>query len=112
MHCGAVFLSLYSTCNHTMTQLLDGMDGATDGVASVVADLRDSCLGTQPPQIIEELIRMRDEDGCTIHGDGVGARFSRFNPLPLCPPSSVLLFLSRRRQAQGGATLHYSGNSD
>ena len=105
MHCGAVFLSLYSTCNHTMTQLLDGMDGATDGVASVVADLHDSCLGTQPPQIIEELIRMRDEDGCTIHGDGVGARFSRFDSsrsaLPLCPPPPppLLLFLSRRRQA-------------
>ena len=55
-----------------MTQLLDGMDGATDGVAHVVEDLRTACLALSPSDIIDTMIRLEDEEGCTIEGDGVG----------------------------------------
>ena len=72
VQCGGKFLALYSTCNATMNQLLDGVDGELDGVAAVVEDLRTECLATPVPDIIAELIRMRDEDGCTIDGDGIG----------------------------------------
>jgi hypothetical protein len=70
--CAAKLLPLYSTCNRTMTQLLDDMDGVTDGVAQIVETMRGACLSVPSTSIIDEMIRMRDEDGCTIHGDGVG----------------------------------------
>ena len=72
LHCAAKLLPLYSTCNHTMTQLLDAMDGATDGVAQIVENMRGTCLTVPSTSIIDEMIRMRDEDGCTINGNGVG----------------------------------------
>ena len=72
VQCGGKFLALYSTCNATMTQLLDGVDGELDGVAAVVEDLRTRCLAIPVTDIIAELIRMRNEDSCTIDGDGIG----------------------------------------
>eukprot|EP01043_Picozoa_sp_COSAG02_P009038 COSAG02_NODE_300_length_25279_cov_159.676529_19_plen_542_part_00 len=72
LHCAAKLLPLYTTCNHTMTQLLDAMDGTTDGVAQIVETIRGSCLTVPSTSIIDEMIRMRDEDGCTINGNGVG----------------------------------------
>lgn len=72
LHCAAKLLPLYATCNHTITQLLDAMDGVTDGVAQTVESMRSSCLSIPSTAIIDEMIRMRDEDGCTIHGNGVG----------------------------------------
>ena len=70
--CGGKFVPLYAKCNRTMTQLLDGMDGITDGVADSVESLRRACLALPAYVIVDEMIRMRDEDGCTIEGDGVG----------------------------------------
>jgi hypothetical protein len=72
LHCAGKFLPLYASCNRTMTQLLDGMDGITDGVAQNVENMRGACLALSSTAIIDEMIRMRDEDGCTIHGNGVG----------------------------------------
>ena len=72
LHCAAKLLPLYATCNRTMTQLLDAADGVADGVAQIVETMRGACLSVPATSIIDEMIRMRDEDGCTIHGDGVG----------------------------------------
>eukprot|EP01043_Picozoa_sp_COSAG02_P018157 COSAG02_NODE_841_length_16613_cov_61.635703_3_plen_577_part_00 len=72
LHCAAKLLPLYATCNHTMTQLLDAMDGVADGVAQIVETMRGACLTVPSTSIIDEMIRMRNEDGCTIEGNGVG----------------------------------------
>ena len=48
------------------------MDGVTDGVADSVESLRRACLALPADVIVDEMIRMHDEDGCTIEGDGVG----------------------------------------
>lgn len=72
LHCAAKLLPLYATCNRTMTQLLDAMDGVADGVAQIVETMRGSCLAVPSASIIDEMIRMRDEDGCTINGNGIG----------------------------------------
>ena len=72
LHCAAKLLPLYATCNRTMTQLLDAADGVADGVAQIVETMRGACLSIPSTSIIDEMIRMRDVDGCTIHGNGVG----------------------------------------
>lgn len=84
--CGGKFISLYAACNRTMTQLLDGMDvgsqrhssrtsfgcdvymlmadrlwlqGATDGTAHTVEDLRRACLALPADQAVQQAICCR-----------------------------------------------------
>jgi hypothetical protein len=46
-----------------MNQLLDGMDGVTDGQSAVISALRTQCLSIPAPTLLDELNRMRDAAG-------------------------------------------------
>ena len=71
VQCAARFRSFMRECNSTMELLFDAMDGATDGAAARVDSLHGLCRAIPATDVIAELSRLQDAEGCVLQTDGV-----------------------------------------
>lgn len=69
--CAAALRIFSRDCNATSNLLLDAMDGQEDGVARRITRLQDACDAIPAVDIVGELSRLQDEEGCAVQTDGV-----------------------------------------
>ena len=69
--CAATLRDFSRDCNATSNLLLDAMDGNHDGVVRQTKRLQDACDVIPAVDIVGELSRLQDEEGCAVQTDGV-----------------------------------------
>ena len=71
VQCAARLRHFMLGCNTTMALLFDGMDGAIDGAAARVDSLHGLCRAIPATEVVAELSRLQDAEGCVLQTDGV-----------------------------------------
>ena len=91
VQCAARLRHFMLGCNTTMALLFDGMDGAIDGAAARVDSLHELCRAIPATEVVAELSRLQDAEGCVLQTDGVAETAVAVQQASACAVSSTKL---------------------